>query len=121
MVGPMSGITFVLSGEAFMVEGNTHTHTHTCMHTSMHACTHTRTQAVSTWFKSIENKRSSSFIKSGTVDFYSSIMKKLLAKSINYVKSITTREEVITVFHPQNQFYLIKPVFGLKRIIHILT
>ena len=60
---------------------------------------HTRTsaQAVITWFKSIENKRSSSFIKFDIVDFYLSITKELLIKSIYYAKSITTiEEEVIT-------------------------
>ena len=42
------------------------------------------TQAVITWFKSIGNKRSSSFIKFDIVDF---------TKSINYAKSITIIEE----------------------------
>ena len=58
---------------------------------------YTNTQAVITWFKSIENKRSSSFIKFDIVEFYPSITKELLTKSINYGKSITTIEgEVIT-------------------------
>ena len=58
-------------------------------------------QAVITWLEYIENKRSSSFIEFDIVDFYSSITKELLTKSINYAKSITTiGEEVITtVFH----------------------
>ena len=41
------------------------------------------TQAVLTWFKSIENKRSSSFIEFDIADFYSSITKELLTKSIS--------------------------------------
>ena len=58
---------------------------------------YTNTQAVIPWFKSIENKRSSSFIKFDIVEFYPSITKELLTKSINYGKSITTIEgEVIT-------------------------
>ena len=51
------------------------------------------TQAVITWFKSIENKRSSSFIKFDIDNFYPSITKELLTKSIRYAKSITTIEE----------------------------
>ena len=51
------------------------------------------TQAVITWFKSIENKRSSSFIKLDIVNFYPSITKELLTKSINYAQSIITIEE----------------------------
>ena len=51
------------------------------------------TQTVITWFKTIENKRSSSYIKIDIVDFYPYISKELLTKSINYAKSITTIEE----------------------------
>ena len=51
------------------------------------------TQTVTTWFKTIENKRSSSYIKIDIVDFYPYISKELLTKSINYAKSITTIEE----------------------------
>ena len=51
------------------------------------------TQAVITWFKSIENKRSSSFIKLDIVNFQPSITKELLTKSINYAQSIITIEE----------------------------
>ena len=59
-------------------------------------------QAVIAWFKPIENKRRSSFIKLDIVDFYPSISKELLTKSINYAKSITTIEEeevITTAFH----------------------
>ena len=42
------------------------------------------TQTVITWFKSIENKESSSFITFDIVDFYPSITKELLTKSMNY-------------------------------------
>ena len=38
------------------------------------------TQAVITWFKSIENKRSSSYIKFDMVDFYPSIAKGVTYK-----------------------------------------
>ena len=51
------------------------------------------TQTVITWFKTIENKRSSSYIKIDIVDFYPYISKEQLTKSINYAKSITTIEE----------------------------
>ena len=66
------------------------------------------TQAVITWFKSIENKRSSSFIAFDIVDFYPSITKKLLAKSINYAKSIVIieEEEVITTIFQARQSLL---------------
>ena len=59
------------------------------------------TQAVITWLKSIDNKRSSSFIKFDIVDFYPSITKELLTKSINYAKSTTTIEDevITTIFH----------------------
>ena len=59
------------------------------------------TQAVITWFKSTKNIRSISFIKFDIVNFYPSIMKELLAKSINYAKFITTIDEevIATVFH----------------------
>ena len=68
--------------------------------------THTHTQAVITWFKSIENKRSSSFIKFDIVDFYPSITKELLTKSTNYAKSITTieKEVITTIFHAHKSF-----------------
>ena len=64
------------------------------------------TQAVITWFKSIENKRSSSFIKFDIVNFYPSITKELLTKSIHYAKSITTieKEVVKSVFHAGKSF-----------------
>ena len=55
-----------------------------------------------TWFNSAENKRgSNSSIKFNTVDFYPSISKELLTKSINYAKFITTIEEEVikAVFH----------------------
>ena len=59
------------------------------------------TQAVIAWFKSTENIRSSSFIKFDIVNFYPSIMKELLTKSLNYAKFITTIEEevIANVFH----------------------
>ena len=81
------------------------------------------THAVITWFKSIENKRSSSFIKFDRVDFYSSITKELLTKSRNYTKCITTIEqELITIiFHARESLFFDKTSFGLKRITQILT
>ena len=59
------------------------------------------TQAVIAWLKSIDNKKSSSFIKFDIVDFYPSITKELLTKSINYAKSTTTIEDevITTIFH----------------------
>ena len=76
-------------------QGNKHTHTRT------HARTHAHTQAVITWFKAIQNKRSSSLIKFNVVDFYPSMLKEVLTKSIHYAKSITTFEEEVieTDFH----------------------
>ena len=55
---------------------------------------------VITWFKSIENKRSSSFIKFDTVNFYPSMTKELLTKYITPIE-----EEVITtIFHARKSF-----------------
>ena len=60
-------------------------------------CVRTPRTPSDTPLKSIENKRSSSFIKFDIVGFYPSITKDLFTKSINYAKSITTiEEEVIT-------------------------
>ena len=79
--------------------------------------THTHTQAVITWFKSIENKRSSSFIKFSTKDFFPSISKDLLIKSINYAKSITTIEEEVikTVFYAGKSLLFDKISVGVKK------
>ena len=46
------------------------------------------TDAVVTWFKNIENKHISSFIKLDIIDFYPSISKDLLMNSINFAKCI---------------------------------
>ena len=79
--------------------------------------THTYTQAVITWFKSIENKRSSSFIKFSTKDFFPSISKDLLIKSINYAKPITTIEEEVikTVFYAGKSLLFDKISVGVKK------
>ena len=73
-------------------------------------------QVVITWFKSIENKKSSSFIKFNIVEFYPSISKELLTKSIHYAKSITTLEEEVIkpVFHTRKSLLLEKTVFGFR-------
>ena len=74
-------------------------------------------QAVITWFKSIENKRSSSFIKFDIVDFYLSTMKELLTKSINYAKSISPIEEevITTVFHACKSLLFDKTSIWVKK------
>ena len=101
------------SGEASTVEENTHTHKHTHTHTH----TYTHTQAVITWLKSIENKRSSSFIKFDIGNFYPSITKELLTKSINYAKSITTIEEevITTIFHARKSLLFDKTSIWVKK------
>ena len=78
-------------------------------------------QVVITWFKSIENKKSSSFIKFNIVELYSSISKELLTKSMHYAKSITTLEkEVIKpVFHTRKSLLLEKKYLALERITQI--
>ena len=75
------------------------------------------TQAVITWFKSIENKRSSSFIKFDIVNFYPSITKELLTKSIHYAKSITTIEEevIATIFHARKSLLFDKTSTWVKK------
>ena len=74
------------------------------------------TQAVITWFKSIENKRRSSFIKFDIVNFYPYITKELLTKSIHYAKSITTIEEVIaTIFHARKSLLFDKTSTWVKK------
>ena len=75
------------------------------------------TQAVITWLKSIENKRSSSFIKVDIVNFYSSITKELLTKSTNYPQAITTiEEEVITaIFHARKTLLFDKTSIWVKK------
>ena len=78
---------------------------------------HTHTQAVITWFKSIENKRSSLFMTFSIVDFYLSISKELLTESINYAKSITTIEEEVinTVFHARKSLLFDKTSIWVKK------
>ena len=67
--------------------------------------------------KSIRNKRSSSFIKFNIADFHPSISKKLLTRSINSAKSITTiEEEVINiVFHAPKSLLLDKTSVCIKK------
>ena len=77
------------------------------------------TQAVwfKSWFKSIKNQRSSSFIKFDIVDFCPSIRKELCTKSKHYAKSITTIEEkVITaVFHVCKSLLFDKTTVWIKK------
>ena len=54
------------------------------------------TQAVTTWFKNIKSKSSSSFIKFNIVDFYPSISKDLSLKAINFAKSVTPIQDKFT-------------------------
>ena len=63
-----------------------------------------------------------SFIKFDIVNFYPSITKELLTKSVNYAKFITTIEEevITTIVHAHKSLFLTKPVFELKKIIQIL-
>ena len=73
--------------------------------------THTRT------LKTIENERSSSFIKFDVLDFYPFISKELLTKSINYTKSITSIEEEVikTVFHARKSLLFDKTSLWVKK------
>ena len=71
-------------------------------------------EAVITWFKSIENKRTSSFIKFDIVDFYPSISKELLTKSINHAKSIE-EELITTVFHAHKSLLFDKTSVWVKK------
>ena len=65
---------------------------------------------------SSKNKRSSSFIKFDTVNFYPSITTELLTKSINYAKSITAiEEEVITIFHARKLLLFDKTSTWVKK------
>ena len=75
------------------------------------------TQTVITWFKSIENKESSSFITFDIVDFYPSITKELLTKSMNYAKSLTTIEEEVkaTIFHARKSLLFDKTNVWVKK------
>ena len=75
------------------------------------------TQAVITWFKIIEKKQSSSFIKFDIVNFYPSITKELLTKSINYAKSITSIEEkvITTIFHDRKSPLFDKTSIWVKK------
>ena len=75
------------------------------------------TQAVITWFKSIENKGSSSFITFDIVDLYPSITKELLTKSMNYAKSLTTIEEevIATIFHARKSLLFDKTSVWVKK------
>ena len=75
------------------------------------------TQAVITWFKSIENKGSSSFITFDIVDLYPSITKELLTKSMNYAKSLTTIEEEVkaTIFHARKSLLFDKTNVWVKK------
>ena len=99
------------------MEGNKHTYKHTHTHTHTHTRTHAHTQEVITWFKSIENKRSSSFIKFDIVDFYPSITKELLTKSINYAKSIPTIVEkvITTISHVRKSLLFDKTRVWIKK------
>ena len=62
------------------------------------------TKSVIEWFKTIKNKRKSSFIKFDIVEFYPSISKELLSKAIKYAQSVTTIEEKVikTIFHARS-------------------
>ena len=75
------------------------------------------TQAVITWFKSIENKGSSSFITFDIVDLYPSITKELLTKSMNYAKSLNTIEEevIATIFHARKSLLFDKTSVWVKK------
>ena len=49
-----------------------------------------------TWFKTIVNKRETSFIKFDIMNFNQSISKELLTNPIDYAKSIITTEKEVT-------------------------
>ena len=74
-------------------------------------------QTVITWFKSIENKKSSSFIKLDIVSFYPSITKELLTKSINYAQSITNIEEeaITAISHARKTLLFDKTSISIKK------
>ena len=75
------------------------------------------TQTVITWFKSIDNKRSSSFIKLDIMNFYPSITKELLTKSINYSQCISTIEEeaITAIFHARKTLLFDKTSISFKK------
>ena len=80
-------------------------------------CVRTPRTPSDTPLKSIENKRSSSFIKFDIVGFYPSITKDLLTKSINYAKSITTIEEevITTIVHARKSLLFDKTSVWVKK------
>ena len=59
------------------------------------------TQAVMTWFKNIQSKSSSSFIKFNIIDFYPSMWKDLSLKAINFAKPVAHIKDKFTetIFH----------------------
>ena len=59
------------------------------------------TSTVIEWFKAIPNKGRSRFIKFDIVEFYPSISEKLLDKSINYAKQLTTFDDKMISFIKQ--------------------
>ena len=53
----------------------------------------TNTQSVLRWFENIQHGTNQKFVQFDIVEFYPSITKKLLTKTIKYVQSITNKEE----------------------------
>ena len=74
-------------------------------------------QAVIEWFKNIEDKKSSTFIKFDIVEYYPSISEDLLTKAINFAKSITPIENKIihTIKHCRKSLLFNKEEVWVKK------
>ena len=65
------------------------------------------------WFKSISNKKASSFVNFDVKNFYPSISEKLLNDAVSYAKSlIHITEEEISVIIPGRNFFSKTPTHG---------
>ena len=75
------------------------------------------TQAVIEWFKNIEDKKNSTFIKFDIVEYYPSILEDLLTKAINFAKSITPIENKIihTIKHSRKSLLFNKEDVWVKK------
>ena len=81
------------------------------------------TAIVIDWFKNLPNKSKCRFIKFDIADFYPSITKDLLEKSIEYAKSFTIIEcKPLKLFNLHvSHYYLAKTGHGWRKITRYLT
>ena len=68
------------------------------------------TGSVIDWFKSIDKKENCKFLKFDIADFYPSISKDLLLKSLKFARRYTTisKEEEKIIFHAKKSFLFSK-------------